>query len=293
MNINASIIPPEGTLFGSDPEYMLKDHSTGEIVSAIDVLNNDKHSPIELGDGILMYADNVMVEFSFPPVPTAEAMVTKLRLVMALAMRYFNDTFDGRYSLLAKAAHGYSEESLMDPRAKEAGCSPNFCVWTQSMNDKPPMASTNIRTGSFHIHVGSKQLRTKEAKDRMIRLMDCLVGFPSIILDMDDTSHDRRMLYGQAGEFRPTDYGIEYRVLGPYALRHPSLVARTIEATTMALNNLNTVEENEYSTLGIDNETIRRAINEHNAHDVMEYRPACEDKIPYISASDMYGFWGF
>lgn len=40
--------------------------------------------------------------------------------------------------------------------------------------------------------------------------MDAFLGLPSVIKDKDKK---RRSLYGKAGCFRITDYGVEYRVL--------------------------------------------------------------------------------
>jgi hypothetical protein len=41
-------------------------------------------------------------------------------------------------------------------------------------------------------------------------MCDVLIGLPSIEFDMQGA---RRRFYGQAGRYRPTKYGIEYRVL--------------------------------------------------------------------------------
>lgn len=44
----------------------------------------------------------------------------------------------------------------------------------------------------------------------LVRYMDVFLGIPSVVKDKDKK---RRSLYGKAGCFRLTDYGVEYRVL--------------------------------------------------------------------------------
>ena len=44
----------------------------------------------------------------------------------------------------------------------------------------------------------------------LVKYMDAFLGIPSVVKDKDKK---RRSLYGKAGCFRLTDYGVEYRVL--------------------------------------------------------------------------------
>ena len=205
-----------GITYGSDPELMLYDLERKKMVSAIFLLKNDKHSPLDLGDGIKLYADNVMAEFAFP----VYNYRTELVNAFTTGLRRAQKLIGPRYRFVAKAAHEFDDEELDHPQAREAGCSPNFNAYTGKPNP-PPKFTGGMRTGSFHIHVGSLMLQTKEEKDTMIMWMDVCVGVSAALFDKDGTSSVRRTLYGKAGEFRPTPYGIEYRVLGPYALRSP------------------------------------------------------------------------
>ncbi len=67
-------------------------------------------------------------------------------------------------------------------------------------------------------------LMSLKSKIEAIKMLDLYLGLPSVLFDRDDTSILRRTLYGKAGEFRPTEYGIEYRVLGPYVANSPRLI---------------------------------------------------------------------
>ncbi len=222
--------------FGSDPELHLFDNETKRIVSSLRILGRNKLDPIILGDGMKMYADNVLIEAAFPPA-LAETVVAMIRDVFTR----MQEKLGARYSLLPKASHVYDPEELADPACWETGCNPNFDVYAEAMN-LPADFKDGQRTGSFHIHVGNPLFdgNKMEMKAIAIRLMDVFVGCASVIFDKDESAPARRSLYGKAGEFRPTSYGAEYRVLGNYPLRSPEttkLVYDLVDYTMTHIHN--------------------------------------------------------
>jgi hypothetical protein len=238
-------------------------------------LKHDKHDPIDLGDGIKMYADNVLLETSFPPSFTRDGFVTKLKN----AFHRIQDKLGKRYSLVPQSSHIYDPDQLgpkpeiMEgelPVEWEIGCNPNYDVYGRCMR-KPTPFQDGLRTGSFHIHIGNfeytnpneTKLITVESKEQMVKLMDIFVGCSSVIFDKDETSLARRALYGKAGEFRPTKYGIEYRCLGGYPLRSPELAGLVIDLTEYAVS---FIDSGQAAPLlnSVDEVTVRRAIDTNN-----------------------------
>ncbi len=230
------------TTLGSDPEMMLFDAKNEKMVSAIAVLKNDKDHPSDLGDGIKMYADNVLVECAFPPALSKDAFIETMRkalqrMVLALGPDY---------RLHPQAAWTYSEEALSDPRAWKIGCNPNFDAYIGRENEIKDFGKLRLRTGSCHIHIGNadwKQggdLPLLKRKDKLnaIKLLDLFVGVPSVVFDKDFTAIERRKLYGKAGEFRPTPYGVEYRVLGNFVLRNPRLMELVLDLVNLAMDHI-------------------------------------------------------
>ena len=277
---------PPPTTYGADPEFMLFDTKQNKIVSAIGVLKNDKYSPVDLKGGIMMYADNVLVEFSFPPAKSIMTFLQNMRVVLSRGQKALGP----RYRLIAMASHVYDDEELADPKAREGGCSPNFNVHTQRAN-LPPDFQGGLRTGSFHIHVGDEALKDKEQKDNMIRWMDMNLGVASILFDKDTSSPKRRDLYGRAGEFRPTPYGVEYRVLGPYSLRSPRLTALSLCLTHVALENAKTKPA--HSRLTKQAETIINSNNRVGARDFIgDISVWMRNEITRPMAPDLYRDWG-
>lgn len=236
MNKNKNI---QATL-GSDPELCLFNRTKKKIVSAIPVLKNDKYSPADLGNGIRMYADNVLVETAFPPCNSKQHILDTLADVFNRMQKRLGDKF----GLVPKAAHVYDKSELKDKKAWEAGCDPNFNAYAGMVNPAPSFTN-GLRTGSFHIHIGNKHYETDETtlstfdgRHDVIKLLDVLVGVPSIVFDKDESSSQRRALYGKSGEFRPTPYGVEYRVLGNFALRSPKCTELVFDLVDYAIEHI-------------------------------------------------------
>ena len=70
----------------------------------------------------------------------------------------------------------------------------------------------------------------------VIRMCDLFLGIPSLLLDRDPTSKDRRKLYGGAGSHRIRNkYGVEYRSLSNFWVSRPSLVELIYNLATVAV----------------------------------------------------------
>jgi hypothetical protein len=243
------------TTLGLDPELILVDSFTNKPVSAMLVLGQDKHDPIDLGDGVKCYADNVLIEASMPPSLTIDGAVTQV----GNAFEKIQKMLGTGYRLLPQASAIYEDKHLvkvppktprydtegrpvmMDPW--ETGCNPNHNAYTFGQN-KPAKFMDGMRTGSFHIHIGDRDCMTRgdspiaglRAKAMAVMLMDVFVGCGITLIEDDPTSSARRRYYGRAGEYRPTDYGFEYRVLGNWALRSPQTVRLAYQLADHAMS---------------------------------------------------------
>lgn len=256
------------TTKGADPELMIIDRATGVPVSAINILRRDKHDPIDLGDGIRCYHDNALLEFSFPPAYSNETFIAVIRS----ALERLKDLLGNKYWILPKSAHKFPKAMLEDPLAWMAGCDPNFCAYTDEENPAAKFVD-GTRTGSSHLHIGNvnykhprglTKLLTEQSRIRAIRIMDIFVGCASVLMDRDPTSVERRKLYGKAGEFRPTPYGIEYRVLSPYFLSHPKLVEIVTQLADYAMKHLE--NDTDLDVIAeLDRDSIVSCINNNNA----------------------------
>lgn len=249
---------------GSDPELCLWSVEQGKIVSAIPVLKNDKYSPAKLPGKINVYADNVLVESSFPPVKTTNQLLKSLQTVFKRTQDFLGDKF----RLLPKASHVYDMSELKDDQAWMVGCNPSWCAYTLKANN-PSDFTSGLRTGSFHIHVGYEKATTLAGRTDTIKLLDAIVGTASIVFTNDDSSAARRALYGQAGEHRPTPYGLEWRVLDNYALRSPELTELTLNLIDYTLSVVLSNREKSLLAL-VDESEVRKAIDKSDKELALE-----------------------
>lgn len=198
---------------GSDPELFLFNKKTKKVVSAIDKIPGSKEAPFREGlpEGFGLQTDNILAEFNIPPVKKESDFVNCIEF-MKNYIREIAKGIDENFDILCQASAKVPTKELAHPQAKEFGCDPDFCVYTEGPNEVGRAARTTLRSAGFHIHVGydNHNIDTSLA---LLKYIDAVVGLPSIIYDTDV---ERRKLYGKAGCFRLQPYGFEYRTLSSF-----------------------------------------------------------------------------
>lgn len=226
---------------GSDPELMLS--KEGSIVSAIPVVKHDKHNRLDLGDGHVLYYDNTMIETCIPPASSKQDFVENIRGTY----KKISKAIGSEYQMIAIPSHSFSKEECEHPDAMLSGCDPEFDCYSRKMCF-PPSFKNQLRSGGGHIHLGRddfKQIDPEQcdrdefligvdSKRAMIKLMDLFVGVPMVLIDNSSSAIARKELYGKAGRFRPTSYGVEYRTLSNFWLSSPALAGLVYDLTFSA-----------------------------------------------------------
>jgi hypothetical protein len=224
---------------GADPELMLVSPE-GSLVSAIPLIKGTKKRPLKVKGGAVQH-DNVMAEFNVLPAKTSEEFEDNIRTVLGELARLVSPN-----RLIVQAYAQFDEKLLEHPTARRFGCDPDFCAWPNedgilSMNTIPShKAEEPYRSAGGHFHIGFKKkteemLRDDFGKIEVVKMLDVFQGIPSVLLDPDPTAPERRQLYGTAGAHRPKPYGVEYRALGNFWLRHPGLVQLMYELADRAV----------------------------------------------------------
>lgn len=106
-----------------------------------------------------------------------------------------------------------------------------------------------------HFHIGYDD-HNRDTSIQIVRTLDLFLGVPSILIDNDNR---RRELYGKAGCFRFTAYGVEYRVMSGYFIDTPELIDWCFTQITKAIDFLN-----EGGSVEKDASKIVEAINDNN-----------------------------
>lgn len=208
---------------GADVELFAK--KGNKFVSAIpfigDFENGTKYNPLRFPAGHTLQRDNVAAEFATRVATSYADFVDSIHCALKEAVDYMPSNI----SLSAVSSVVFAEDELQHPEAFEFGCDPDFNAWCKgNVNPKPCAMNHKLRTAGGHIHVGSPLLKSKRNKIKMIQLMDSILGIESVLLDNSKESVRRKELYGKAGAFRPTPYGVEYRPLSNFWIKSPEYV---------------------------------------------------------------------
>jgi len=211
---------------GTDPEFFLK-RKDGKLVAAIPFVKGTKDEPemLKSGKGNVQ-KDNVALEFATNPASTMAEFVENIKASFSDIAEFLPDGHD----LEVVPSADFDPDQLTHPDACMFGCDPDFNAWTVAMNEKPYCENQNFRSCGGHIHLGyvkgdgNEFLLEFDGKIITTKMMDAFHGVISTLLDSSEAAVARRELYGKAGCHRPTDYGVEYRVLSNYWLKSPQLV---------------------------------------------------------------------
>lgn len=210
---------------GTDPEFFLEHKVSKKKISAIPHVAGTKYEPLFLPNGSKIQHDNVALEFATMPARDAVDLARMIRDTF----RIIQPTIPESMNIVAEASAVFDDDELNHLEALQFGCDPDFNAWTLEMN-MPPNTDTKLRSCGGHLHVGHVEgdqcdfLLEHEGKIHTVRMMDTFLGVMSVKLDNAPSSHKRRELYGKAGCYRPTDYGVEYRVLSNFWLKNEKFV---------------------------------------------------------------------
>jgi hypothetical protein len=211
---------------GTDPEFFLKDQKTGRYISAVGIVSGTKEEPERMPNGSYLQYDNVAVEFATEPAKDAEDLVYKIRNTFLDVYDKIPDNLD----IVAEPSAKFDIDQLSTKEAMRFGCDPDFDAWRCEQNVPPETEGLLLRSCGGHIHIGHTEgdgcefLHDLFGKINTVKVMDVFHGVLSVVLDSGATAHERRQLYGKAGCYRATDYGVEYRVLSNFWLKSPDTV---------------------------------------------------------------------
>jgi hypothetical protein len=105
--------------------------------------------------------------------------------------------------------------------------------------------------------------------DRLIPMLDIIVGNTCVLIDRNKLAPERRKVYGRAGDYRLPPYGIEYRTLSNFWLQAYPLMSFVFGLSRLAFNiicdsicNINDVEKQILDAVNLKD--IQKAINEND-----------------------------
>lgn len=159
---------------------------------------------------------------------------------------------------------------VLSDKSKKFGCMPSKNAHNGGKESRMSVDASvyQYRSAGGHIHLGSK-LGDKIVKEvlaqpeRIIKLMDVIVGNTCVLIDRDAGNIERRKVYGRAGEFRTPKHGVEYRTLSNFWLRSYQLMSLVMGLARVAVIIVANNRDDEFLKL-VDMEDITEAINKND-----------------------------
>jgi len=198
--------PVDGITLGCDPELMVIDRNTGDLISAQYFFGLKKWGPVGY-DGLLL---------ELRPAPSVDESIV----------------VDNMYDLLVKARQ-FLSTSPMFPSTMLAGISSyhgRAAVARNIANNTALYQPLTKLTAGFHLHYGIPGeilgYQKKFVAQQVVKALDFYIGIPSIIPEGYGDSYRRTVTgieYGKPGMFRIDHRTLEYRTPGGALMKHPTL----------------------------------------------------------------------
>lgn len=222
---------------GADPELFIINEKTKRVVSAVGLIPGEKGNPYvgqDMPEGFGLETDNIAAEFNIPPVTDKLSFVNNIEYMKSYIDKFVKSK-NPNLGIMCTASKIVEKKQLESDQAKMFGCDVDFNAYTESPNPKPKGEETNLRSCGFHIHLGYNDNNIDTSLE-LVKYFDAYLGLPSVLIDRDKR---RRSLYGKAGCFRLTPYGVEYRVLSSAMMKDTKVLSTVWEQLLKAIDSYN------------------------------------------------------
>lgn len=239
---------------GADPEVFLVDLNN-KVISAVGLIGGTKSEPKSIGDeGFSVQEDNILAEFNIPPATTKEEFIYNINH----CKEYLTTLAELQgLKIDISASRMVDSDQLQSPEARAFSCTPDWNVYTQCENETI-MPPKSLRTAAGHIHIGYNDPNI-DMTERIIFTMDMILGLESLKLDKDTR---RREVYGKAGDFRVTPFGLEYRVLSNFWIKNDSLISWAYDSVQKVMNIVQSNQDKKLTSMF--KEDVKKAINTYD-----------------------------
>lgn len=255
-----------GGYFGADPEFFFERRTfTGKqrIIGSDQIIpeNGLRRFPNTPTAKSGFYRDGVQVELHPMPQSCRANMGNDIqecfKLLKAHLTKNHKDVgicLDPAVMIDKRTFDGMSSE------LKKLGCMPSKNLYKKDADVGVDGEHYRVRSAGGHIHLGligdpyypapppppgqdrvlSWFEKIPHAHERMVVLMDIIVGNTCVLIDRDPKNAERRKVYGRAGEYRTPKHGVEYRTLSNFWLWSYPLMSLVMGLTRLAVNVLYT-----------------------------------------------------
>lgn len=258
---------------GMDPEFFFFD-SKRRVVESSMVLGGKKLA-VSAGD---VDSDGVQAELHIKSdyITSCRANLSNYIQAVMRALRDHLQNMEGiQVGVVNSVLIPPGQFSKMLPESKRLGCLPSYNIY----GFKPlgvDGEKYRRRSGGGHIHISltndDRRVRDDHGKPtehavELVKLLDFIVGNTCVLVDRDPANALRRRVYGRAGEFRLPKWGLEYRTLSNFWLKHYQLFSMAFGLTKLAYSVYQSDPQIKQAVFDrIDMRRIQKAINSNDAN---------------------------
>lgn len=145
------------------------------------------------------------------------------------------------------------EWESLSPDSKVLGCTPSKNVY-EGDSEINVDDTFRMRSAGGHIHIACGLLIQRwpgeNFAERLVKLLDRVVGNTSVLIDRHPRQAERRTLYGKAGEYRLPLHGVEYRTLSNFWLYHYRLFSLMFGLSRLTVGILYRTLQGEFAPTG-------------------------------------------
>lgn len=260
-------------MMGCDPEFFFT--KRGRVIGSEKVIDikkglavTGKASRYMGGSRSKFICDGIQVELN--PVPeTCRALLgAELGECFKTLKKKLDTLNEIKTSFATTIKVSKREMASLSEKSKILGCTPSYTTSKEPLDAIPNGRDYPIRSGGGHIHLGDHEGNLTKAfadPERLVHLLDIIVGNTCVLIDRDEGNIERRKVYGRAGEYRLPKYGLEYRTLSNFWLKSYPLTSFVMSLARLAVSIAQYSEKgNDWAAellATVDIQDIHKAIN--------------------------------
>ena len=270
-------------MFGCDPEFFFE--KKGQIIGSEKIIDIEKGLNIKKTgtytgstSGLKeskFVVDGVQAELNPKPDTCRARLGNEISQCFRTLYEKMKEDKDLCINFLPTVEIKKEELMSLNEKSRVFGCSPSKNIDKNSRNivSLRDPKTYKYRSAGGHIHLGEANnydnvhIAMKEP-ERIVNIMDIIVGNTCVLIDRDPGNKERRKVYGRAGEYRTPKYGLEYRTLSNFWLRSYPLMSFVMSLSRLSVSiiaNSMPGRDFEKDLLDcVDIKKVRKAINRND-----------------------------
>lgn len=262
-------IPYKSVSFGADPEFFFT--QAGRVVGAEKILPKEGVGIdlISKGDQMakVLIIDGVQAEFNVLPSTCRQTFSSNLRLCfIKLAEQLQGKDVSASFAQTVQVTP--EEMTSLSRKSQQFGCAPSKNAYKKNKISVKDASKYYQRSAGGHIHLGGyfseEKKFIKENPEKIVPILDIVLGNTCVLLDRDAGNVERRKNYGRAGEYRTPKHGLEYRTLSNFWLRSYQLTSLVLALARFGVSIAFDEKASAELLSLVDMKKIQKAVNEND-----------------------------